>query len=161
MQFIMVTPFMIHFIRLTSVAAIGALSTNTIATNATHQGGYVELDVHNMFGLMEGKTTHLALQNLFPARRPFLISRSTFPSAGKWTGHWVSYILFNAVQLRRFNASSSATTIVNGNTCTSAFRAFFNSRSIRFPWLVQTPVASVRVIFGSMWRALFTPCSRG
>ncbi|KAI9567881.1 glycosyl hydrolases family 31-domain-containing protein [Boletus coccyginus] len=69
--------------------AIGALSTNTIATNATHQGGYVELDVHNMFGLMEEKTTHLALRNTFPERRPFLISRSTFPSAGRWTGHWL------------------------------------------------------------------------
>lgn len=75
---------------LTSIAAIGALSTSTIATNATHQGGYVELDVHNVFGLMEEKTTHLALQTIFPERRPFLISRSTFPSAGRWTGHWVS-----------------------------------------------------------------------
>ena len=70
----------------------GPLSAHTLATNATHQGGYVELDVHNMFGFMEEKTTHLALQSLFPDKRPFLISRSTFPSAGRWTGHWVSFI---------------------------------------------------------------------
>ncbi|KAG9311239.1 glycoside hydrolase family 31 protein [Chiua virens] len=67
----------------------GALSKNTIATNATHHGGYVELDVHNMFGMMEEKATHLALQTIHQGKRPFLISRSTFPSSGKWTGHWL------------------------------------------------------------------------
>ena len=68
----------------------GALSANTVATNATHAGGIVDIDVHNMFGLMEEKITHLALQDLQPGKRPFIISRSTFPSSGKWTGHWVS-----------------------------------------------------------------------
>ncbi|KAF9235080.1 glycoside hydrolase family 31 protein [Melanogaster broomeanus] len=67
----------------------GALTINTLATNATHYGGYAELDVHNMFGMMEEKATHLALQSISPGQRPFLISRSTFPSAGKWTGHWL------------------------------------------------------------------------
>lgn len=42
-----------------------------------------------MFGLMEEKTTHLAVQEIIPGKRPFLISRSTFPSSGVWTGHWV------------------------------------------------------------------------
>jgi alpha-glucosidase len=74
---------------LTRNKAIGSLNRNTLATNATHFGGYAELDVHNMFGFMEEKTTHLAVQSVIPGKRPFLISRSTFPSAGKWTGHWV------------------------------------------------------------------------
>jgi len=86
---------MVRFIRYISMSdvtlnsAIGSLNRNTLATNATHSGGYAELDVHNMFGLMEEKTTNLAIQSIMPGKRPFLISRSTFPSAGKWTGHWV------------------------------------------------------------------------
>ncbi|KAG9308425.1 glycoside hydrolase family 31 protein [Chiua virens] len=67
----------------------GALSTKTIATNASHHGGYVEIDVHNMFGMMQEKATHLALRSIYEGKRPFLISRSTFPSSGRWTGHWL------------------------------------------------------------------------
>ncbi|KAI0329127.1 hypothetical protein GY45DRAFT_1325358 [Cubamyces sp. BRFM 1775] len=69
--------------------ADGFLSTHTVSTNATHANGVVELDVHNMWGIMEEKTTHLALLDIHPGKRPFLISRSTFPSSGKWTGHWL------------------------------------------------------------------------
>ncbi|TFK70865.1 hypothetical protein BDN72DRAFT_896086 [Pluteus cervinus] len=67
----------------------GRLSEHALATNATHVDGEVELDVHNLWGLMEEKTTHLALLDILPGKRPFLISRSTFASAGKWTGHWL------------------------------------------------------------------------
>ncbi len=68
----------------------GPLSVNTLATNATHAPGFAELDVHNLWGMMEERATHNAVQELIPGKRPFLISRSTFASAGKWTGHWVS-----------------------------------------------------------------------
>ncbi|GLB41383.1 putative glycosyl hydrolase 31 family protein [Lyophyllum shimeji] len=67
----------------------GNLSFHTVATNATHFGKLVELDVHSLFGLMEEKATHLALLKIFPGKRPFLISRSTAASSGKWTGHWL------------------------------------------------------------------------
>ncbi|PPQ96096.1 hypothetical protein CVT26_004728 [Gymnopilus dilepis] len=67
----------------------GRLSIHALATNATHANGVVELDVHNLWGLMEEKATHLAVQDIIPNQRPFLISRSTFPSSGKWTGHWI------------------------------------------------------------------------
>ncbi|KAI0638733.1 glycosyl hydrolases family 31-domain-containing protein [Trametes polyzona] len=69
--------------------ADGFLSTHTVSTNATHANGVVELDVHNLWGLMEEKATHLGLLELHPGKRPFIISRSTFPSSGRWTGHWL------------------------------------------------------------------------
>ncbi|TBU42736.1 glycosyl hydrolases family 31-domain-containing protein [Dichomitus squalens] len=65
------------------------LDEKTIATNATHANGLVEIDTHNLWGLMEEKATHLALLSIHPGKRPFMISRSTFASAGKWTGHWL------------------------------------------------------------------------
>ncbi|KAF9528217.1 glycosyl hydrolases family 31-domain-containing protein [Crepidotus variabilis] len=65
------------------------LSTLTIATNATHVDGQVELDTHNLWGLMEEKATYKALQSIISGKRPFIISRSTFPSSGRWTGHWL------------------------------------------------------------------------
>ncbi|THU98207.1 hypothetical protein K435DRAFT_777589 [Dendrothele bispora CBS 962.96] len=67
----------------------GPLSNMTLATNATHAGGLFDLEVHNMWGMMEEKATHLALQQVQPGKRPFIIARSTFPSTGKWAGHWL------------------------------------------------------------------------
>jgi len=75
---------------LTYTIGNGRLSLHALATNATHADGQAELDVHNLWGLMEEKATHLALQEIIPDKRPFVMSRSTFPSSGRWTGHWVS-----------------------------------------------------------------------
>ncbi|KAJ7441544.1 glycoside hydrolase family 31 protein [Mycena latifolia] len=70
------------------IAGNGRLAVSTLSPNAMHFGGYAELDVHNMWGLTEEMATHEALQSILPGQRPSIISRSTFPSAGKWTGHW-------------------------------------------------------------------------
>ncbi|KAJ7307818.1 glycosyl hydrolases family 31-domain-containing protein [Mycena albidolilacea] len=58
----------------------GRLSNHTLATNATHAGGYRELDA---------TITHKALKAIIPGQRPFTISRSAFASSGRWTGHWL------------------------------------------------------------------------
>ena len=54
-----------------------------------HANGVLEYDLHNVYGLGEEKLTYNALLEINKGERPFIISRSTFASAGRWTGHWV------------------------------------------------------------------------
>ncbi|EJD44910.1 hypothetical protein AURDEDRAFT_166092 [Auricularia subglabra TFB-10046 SS5] len=70
-------------------AGFGPLGSHGVLPEARHAGGYAELDVHNMWGLMEERATHNALRDIQQGQRPFIISRSTFPSSGRWTGHWL------------------------------------------------------------------------
>ncbi|CDO74837.1 Glycoside Hydrolase Family 31 protein [Trametes cinnabarina] len=100
----------------------GYLAFHTVATNATHAGGIVDLDVHNMWGMMEEKATHLALLQIQPKKRPFLISRSTFPSSGKWTGHWLgdnyskwAYLYYNIQGVLQFQLFQIP--MVGADTC--------------------------------------------
>ncbi|KZT60573.1 glycoside hydrolase family 31 protein [Calocera cornea HHB12733] len=65
------------------------LSVHTLATNATHADGTLELVAHNLWGIMEEQATYNTLLEMFPGKRPFIISRSTFAGSGKWTGHWL------------------------------------------------------------------------
>ncbi len=48
--------------------------------------------MHNLFGHLMSRAANLAVRELHPGRRPFLISRSTFAGSGTWTGHWVGHI---------------------------------------------------------------------
>ncbi|KAF9457114.1 glycosyl hydrolases family 31-domain-containing protein [Collybia nuda] len=130
----------------------GRLSLHALATNASHADGQAELDVHNLWGLMEEKATHLALQEILPGKRPFLISRSTFSSAGKWTGHWLgdnfslwSYLRFNIAGVLQFQLFQipfvgADTCGFNGNTdeelCNrwmqlSAFTPFYRNHNVK------------------------------
>ncbi|TFY77203.1 hypothetical protein EWM64_g6809 [Hericium alpestre] len=69
--------------------AFGRLAVRTLSPNASHSGGIAELDIHNAYGYMEERATNLGLRQVHPGQRPFIISRSTFPGSGKWTGHWL------------------------------------------------------------------------
>ncbi|KAI0056891.1 hypothetical protein BV25DRAFT_1831780 [Artomyces pyxidatus] len=100
----------------------GALAEHTLATNATHHGGYVELDTHNFYGYMEERATNLALRQIHPGQRPFLISRSTFPGTGKWSGHWLgdntskwSYLLYSISGVLQFQLFQIP--MVGADTC--------------------------------------------
>lgn len=54
-------------------------------------------DVHNLDGTLSEQHFYNALRSIRPDERPFLISRSTYPGAGKFTGHWFgdNYALYN------------------------------------------------------------------
>ncbi|XP_006891565.1 PREDICTED: sucrase-isomaltase, intestinal-like [Elephantulus edwardii] len=45
-------------------------------------------DVHNLYGWSQVKPTYDALQKV-TGKRGIVISRSTFPTAGQWAGHWL------------------------------------------------------------------------
>jgi len=63
-----------------------ALDDKTITADAIHNIS-IEYNVHNLFGLLESWATHEALEKVRGARA-FVISRSTFASSGRHTGHW-------------------------------------------------------------------------
>ncbi|KAK8777661.1 hypothetical protein V5799_028996 [Amblyomma americanum] len=49
---------------------------------------YWHYDVHNLYGWSQMRVTHGALQEIL-AERQLIISRSTYPSSGRYGGHWL------------------------------------------------------------------------
>lgn len=66
----------------------GDLAVHAVSPNATHHGGFLEYDFHNLFGHQILNATYQALLKLKAGKRPFIIGRSTFAGSGKWAGHW-------------------------------------------------------------------------
>ncbi|KAI8964588.1 glycoside hydrolase family 31 protein [Daldinia sp. FL1419] len=66
----------------------GDLAVHAVSPNATHHGGILEYDVHNVYGHQILNATYHALLHVFPEKRPFIIGRSQFAGSGKWAGHW-------------------------------------------------------------------------
>ncbi|KAK3891879.1 hypothetical protein Pcinc_004239 [Petrolisthes cinctipes] len=54
---------------------------------STHQYLGLHYNLHNLYGFTETIATNAALQ-IVRAKRPFIISRSTFPGQGHYGGHW-------------------------------------------------------------------------
>lgn len=118
-------------------AALGDLSLQTIAVNATHYGGRTELEMHNLFGHLMSRAANLAVRELHQGKRPFLISRSTFAGSGRWTGHWVCGIFlvgWEDPSLICCSTLSWEITGASGRTCTTASRAYCSSNSSKFRW---------------------------
>eukprot|EP00878_Enallax_costatus_P002700 GHUV01002888.1.p1 GENE.GHUV01002888.1~~GHUV01002888.1.p1 ORF type:complete len:873 (+),score=203.93 GHUV01002888.1:194-2812(+) len=64
-----------------------SLATKTIAPSALHANGVKEYDAHNLYGTAMALEHHKAFIDI-TGKRPFLLTRSTFPGAGKFTAHW-------------------------------------------------------------------------
>lgn len=67
----------------------GNLSAKTAPTSAVHFGGITEFQAHNLYGHMEAVATRNALLAIHPAKRPFVLGRSTFTGSGAVEGHWL------------------------------------------------------------------------
>ncbi|XP_061576253.1 lysosomal alpha-glucosidase [Cololabis saira] len=65
----------------------GLLRAKTVCANA-QQKQSLHYNLHSLYGLMEAKASASALKQIL-AKRPFVISRSTFPSQGLYSGHWL------------------------------------------------------------------------
>ncbi|XP_041838799.1 lysosomal alpha-glucosidase [Melanotaenia boesemani] len=65
----------------------GLLRAKTVCASA-QQKQSIHYNMHSLYGLMEAKASASALKRIL-GKRPFVISRSTFPSQGFYSGHWL------------------------------------------------------------------------
>lgn len=66
----------------------GKLYDKTICMDAVQSWGR-HYDVHNLYGYSHALRTYNVLRKLRPEKRPFILSRSTFPGSQKYTIHWL------------------------------------------------------------------------
>ncbi|XP_076004053.1 lysosomal alpha-glucosidase [Genypterus blacodes] len=64
-----------------------SLKSKTVCASA-QQKLSSHYNMHSLYGLLEAKASAGALKRIL-AKRPFVISRSTFPSQGLYSGHWL------------------------------------------------------------------------
>ncbi|KAK4819612.1 hypothetical protein QYF61_008361 [Mycteria americana] len=62
--------------------------SKTLCMDAVQKWGK-HYDVHSLYGYSMAISTQKVIEALFPGKRSFLISRSTFVGSGKHTGHWL------------------------------------------------------------------------
>lgn len=76
----------------------GKLNSKTLCMSA-QQHVSTHYNLHNMYGLTEAYATHMALLNIH-RKRPFVLSRSSFPGIGRFSGVWTGDVKSNWEHLR-------------------------------------------------------------
>lgn len=71
----------------------GSLNFRTVCSSALHDGGVPHYNLHNLYALGEAKATRIALQRIFPGKKIFILSRSTFATSGQYTAHWTGDVI--------------------------------------------------------------------
>ncbi|KAM4597980.1 lysosomal alpha-glucosidase isoform 2-T2 [Polymixia lowei] len=76
----------------------GQLNSGTICLSA-QQTLSTHYNLHNLYGLTEASATHRALVKV-RGKRPFVLSRSSFPGIGRFSGVWTGDVSSDWEQLR-------------------------------------------------------------
>jgi alpha-glucosidase len=88
-RYLVVPPYSIHNgINYSDSPTVNNLNQKTAPMDSM-MGNTSLYDLHNVWGTLEEITSFNALKELRPNERPFLVSRSTYPGAGKYTHHWL------------------------------------------------------------------------
>ncbi|KAK4472812.1 hypothetical protein MN116_004029 [Schistosoma mekongi] len=86
-----------------------SLYDKTICPSALHYNT-THYNLHNMYGYHEARVTHNVLTRLFPDRRPFILTRSSYAGSGLYAAHWTGDVLSNWDSLK-----ASVAQIINFN----------------------------------------------
>ncbi|XP_030645548.1 lysosomal alpha-glucosidase [Chanos chanos] len=76
----------------------GQLNSGTLCMSSL-QNFSTHYNLHNLYGLTEAVATHSALLKV-RGTRPFVLSRSSFPGLGRFSGHWTGDVRSDWEQLR-------------------------------------------------------------